>query len=216
MIYYKGLEARKRELLIRSFIRDSDMFSITTDHKGRLTRAQVKKIRNELKIYFQEKERKCRQSYQTDPKYRKRMKQILGIKGKKDFLRYLSVMRKQDVSVFKQISYDICEDEEIYEPLIHRAYLRNTVSRISGTSVGGLYNTLYYKIEGFDHVVGEAGYGYLWLGKEQFWDVAFYRNGERIAQIHTDEGVVYCYFTADRYRDFSGLGIALKRSPRCL
>lgn len=208
IIYYCQLPSDTRKRLLDFLIEASDMFSITTDYKGKLTQAQFVKIQNELRGYFEEEERQCKQNYQTDPNYRRCLKRTFGLKNKTDFLKYAAVLKKQNLSALREISYKKCENEEVYEPFIGKGFLRNEISRVSGASAGGLYNILYYKADAFDYVVGDSCYDYLWIGKEQFGDLAFYYKNKMIAQMHTDRQEVYCYFSEELFCSFCDLKIA--------
>lgn len=212
IIYYEELKEDKRRGLIKFFLSISDKFSITTDYKGKLTKVQFEKIQKELREYFTKEEMQFEQKYKENLNYRKNLEKALKLKNEKDCLKYLDMLKRENKSTLESISYKECTNEQIYEPFFKRGFLRNNISRISGTSIGGIYNILYYGIEEFNHVIGDGCYNYLWIEKEQFWDPAFYQKDQLVGQVQTDRKEMYCQFTKDQFNCFCNLGIAYEEA----
>ncbi len=212
LIFYDcNLKGKKLKVFYGFIKKYCNIFSIECYFNGKLTNTEIKDINNELRDHFKHEYQECRKRYKMDISYRHSLKSGLNIKTEAQAERYFNKIYKGDMAAVEMYDFKVTTEHIDYPAYIEQGYLGNRVTRIGTNSLGSIYNILYYDICMFDVVTKGMNdlCDYIDIGKEQFWDLTFYRDKELIFSIYTDDKEAYGYFNDDIYRDFKRLNIPI-------
>lgn len=124
--------------------------------------------------------------------------------------KYFDELKKENKSVIEELIIEKNNfEEDIYIPSISQGFLFNKLTRITESSIGGLYNVLYYELSSLNNIMKnmKSLFDYIYLDGIQFWNLTFYKDKEMIMQICTDRKEIECHFNKVQYDEFKRLGI---------
>lgn len=214
IIIYQDITDKQTKQLILFIKKYCNQFSIENDYTGKVSEETYEKIQNELRRYFQREDQKNRIRYETDKEYRNYLNKIIHIKNEQQAKKYFDKLKKENKSVVEEwrIEKDNFE-EETYIPSISQGFLFNKITRITESSIGGLYNVLYYELASLDNIMKNMKglFDYIYLDGIQFWNLTFYKDEKMIMQICTDRKEIECHFNKIQYEEFERLKIEFER-----
>lgn len=213
IVIEKNLDRQNVQKIISLLKEDMEMFSIECNYSGELSDNEYQKIQDELSEYFKKEDTERRKLYKCDQTYRAYLKEMLNLKTDRQAAEYFDELEKQDKDILKSFNANIYRSGKLDKADKHKDFLFNKITRIGGSSVGGVYNISYYRTGDFlDDILNKMKkmFDNIKMGGEQWYELTVYSHDGKIFHICTEQKEAECYLTKKQYELFKELNIVHK------